>query len=796
MNNGEPRVGVYICHCGTNIAGVIDVEGVADFARKLEGVVLAKDVMYACSEPTQREIKEDIQEEKLNQVVVAACSPKMHEPTFQAVVEEAGLNKYLFEMANIREQDSWVHKKNGAQATEKAKDLVKMAVARALLLAPNQDGQIPIGDKVLVIGGGIAGIQASLDLADGGYQVYLVEKEPTIGGRMAQLDKTFPTLDCSTCILAPKMSEVARNPNIEVIANAEVTQIDGHVGDFTAHINQKARFVTSDCTSCNDCTEVCPVALPDEFNSNLSERKAIYKPFPQAVPSEYVIDFESCLNEENLIACEKCIQACDPKAISFDLPLTNNFRIDIDTIIVATGTDPYDPEELKEYGYGKYDDVISTLDFERIINASGPTNGELIRPSNRKPPKKVSFIQCIGSRNSTGLFEHPYCSGICCMVSIKQAFLIKEKWPETEVEIYYIDIRAAGKGFEELYQKVRKEGVHFIKGIPAEIREEDGKLRLTGENILMGEMYDNQTDLVILSVGLEARESSLDIQKRLNICAVNSDGFFIEKHPKLEPVDTANAGIFIAGTAESPKDIRESSTQGKAAASRASRLMKQEFIKIEALTAVVDEDLCSGCEVCVSVCPYDAIEMRDGRASVIDAACQGCGACASSCPTGAITMLHFTDDQILAQVDKALEVDPEKKMIVFACNWCSYEAADLAGSSRSEYPASSRIIRVMCSGRMDPQIILRAFQKGAGGVLLSGCHPGDCHYLDSNYRAWARHRLLRKYLKSMGIDERRFELGWFSAGEAKEMVEKLYQMDEVIQKLSKRDIRRTVNAVN
>jgi heterodisulfide reductase subunit A len=762
--DGEPRIGVYICHCGTNIAGVVDVKAVAEFAKGLPGVALAKDMMYACSEATQREIINDIQQERLDRVVVAACSPKMHEPTFRAALERAGLNKYLFEMANIREQDSWVHK-DGGQATEKAKDLVRMAVARARLLIPYKESEIPVGERALVVGGGIAGIQAALDLADSGYKVFLVEKEPFIGGHMAQLDKTFPTLDCSTCILAPKMAEVGRHPNITLLTNAEVEAVSGFVGNFKVKVRQKARFVTPECTACGECVPVCPVAVPDEFNMGLGLRKAIYKSLPQAVPAEYAIDIENCLNKPNLLVCEKCLQACSPKAINFEQPPEKELDLEVDTVIIAIGADPYDPSKSQDYGYGKYENVITTIDFERLISPTGPTLGKILRPSDLGKPKRIAFIQCVGSRISNPELEgNPYCSGICCMVSIKQALLIKEKLPEAEITIYYIDIRAKGKGFEEMYRRARLAGIRFIKGLPAEVLENSDKsLTLVGENILLGELYEHRHDLVILSVGLEARKESEKVQKLFGL-ARSSDGFFAEKHPKLEPVDTATTGIFLAGAAESPKDIRESSIQAKAAASRAARLMKEGKIRIEALSAEVREELCAGCGICESVCPFNAIHV-DGTSHVTEAACQGCGVCAASCPVGAIEMHHFTDAQVLAQVEAALADRPKEKIIVFTCNWCSYAGADMAGTSRLEYDPRVRLIRLMCSGRLNPQFALRAFELGAAGVLITGCHPGECHYQSGNLRALSRYELLKRLLRSLGLQEERLALEWVSAAE-------------------------------
>ncbi len=796
MESEEPRVGVYVCHCGSNIAGVVDVEEVAEFAGGLAGVALAKDLLYACSEASQREIIADIQEQGLNRVVVAACSPKMHEPTFRAALERAGLNKYLFEMANIREQGSWVHK-NGHQATEKAKDLVRMAVARAGLLAAYEDSELPIGENVLIIGGGIAGIQAALDLADSGYQVFLVEKEPTIGGRMAQLDKTFPTLDCSTCILAPKMAEVGRHPHIALFTNAEVVQAEGFIGNLKVTLSQKARFVTKDCTGCDECVPACPVAVPDEFNMGLSLRKAIYKPFPQAVPAEYVIDLENCLNEENLITCERCIEVCEPRAIDFEQPPEREIELDIDTVVVATGTNPYDPSGLRAYGYGRYDNVITTLDFERIIGSTGPTSGKLIRPSDFKEPNRIAFIQCVGSRtNNERLGEHPYCSGICCMVTIKQALLIKEKIPDAQITVYYIDIRAKGQGFEEMYLRARQAGVRFVKGIPGELLEnEDRSLTLAGENILLDRLYEHQADMVVLSVGLEARQESKAVQEKFNI-PQDGDGFFIEKHPKLEPVDTPITGILLAGSAESPKDIRESSIQAKAAASRASRLMREGVIRVEAVKAVVDQELCTGCKLCEKVCPYGAPKLVDRKATITEAACQGCGTCAAECPAGAIAMRHFADRQFLAQIDAALAVDGMKKILVFCCNWCSYAAADLAGTMRLQYPPSARIIRTMCSGRVEEEFVMHAFKRGAGMVLVTGCHEGECHYLRGNLKAKERVATWKRRLERKGVDPRRLELAWFSAGEAAEFAAKLGELDEALAEVTAEEVQRAAEVLS
>ena len=421
-------------------------------------MIVAKDSRYTCSDQGQEEIKNDIKEQKLNRVVVASCSPRLHEPTFRKAVQDAGLNKYLFEMANIREHCSWVHLHDKEAATDKAKDLVKAAVSKVALLEPAIDTEVPILKKAVVIGGGVAGIQAALDLADTGYKVYLIEKEPSIGGRMAQIDKTFPTMDCSICILAPKMSDVGHHPNIELLTNSEVQEVKGYIGNFKVKVLRKPRYVTNDCSACGDCSDACPIAAPNEFDVGLATRKAIYTPFAQAVPSTYIVDRELCLNKEGIMACDKCIQACERQAVDFDMT-PEILELEVGTIIVATGGDVYNPSSLLNYGYTRYPNVITSLEFERLINAGGPSEGKLLRPSDMKIPESVAFIQCVGSRSEKG---NIYCSNVCCMNTIKDSLLIKEHWPDVKIYVFYIDIRAFGKSFEDLYRRAKEEGVIFI----------------------------------------------------------------------------------------------------------------------------------------------------------------------------------------------------------------------------------------------------------------------------------------------------------------------------------------------
>ena len=793
----ELRIGVYVCHCGLNIAGSVDCKAVTEYAKALDDVVVAQDNKYTCSDPGQDEIKQGIKEFNLNRVVVASCTPRLHEPTFRNACAEAGLNPYLFEMANIRDHCSWVHLYDKENATIKAKDLVKMAVARARLLQPQTESEVPVTRKALVIGGGVAGIQAALDLADQDYQVYLVEKEPSIGGKMAQIDKTFPTMDCSICILAPKMSEAGRHPNIKLFTHSLVQEVNGYVGNFQVKVLKKARYVDeNECTACGDCTEVCPVTRPNEFDIGLKTRKAIYTPFAQAVPSSYIINMDDCLGYIP-IACNKCVEKCEKNAIDFDMQ-DEIVELDIGTIVVATGFDVYDPTEYIEYGYRKYLNVITSMEFERLINAGGPSGGHLIRPSDKEIPKTVAFIQCVGSRNEKR--GNPYCSNVCCMNTIKDALLIKEHWPDTEIKIFYLDIRAYGKGFEDLYKRSRKAGVKYIRGLPSEIKEnpKNQNLVVIGENTNTGRIENHKVDMAILSVGIQPTKDS-DVIQRLLTLSKTSDGFFMESHPKLKPVDAPTQGIFFAGCAEGPKDIKDSVTQASAAASRAGILMKAGKIKVEAITAVIDKELCNICGRCAMVCPYNAITIDIKNkipAETIEAACAGCGTCGAECPQGAISMLHFTDRQIYAQIDAATEEDADKKIVAFCCNWCSYAGADFAGVSRIQYPPNVRIIRTMCSGRISEDFILHAFSRGTAAVLVAGCHLNDCHYIDANYQTKKRVERLWRKLEKKGINKERLQLAWISAAEGEKFARTIRNMKELIDTVGKEEIENTVEVLS
>jgi len=789
-SSGPSKVGVYVCHCGLNIAGTLDCEALAKYSSTLPDVQVARDNRYMCADPGQALIKKDIKELGLNRVIVAACSPRMHEPTFRKCVAEAGLNPYLFEMANIREHCSWCHPHAGEAANEKAKDLIASAVAKARLLQPLTEIEVPVEQSALVIGGGVSGIQAALDLSDMGFNVHLVEREPSIGGRMAQLDKTFPTLDCSICILGPLMVDVSRRENVKLLAYSEVDRVDGYVGNFQVRVVRRPQYVDpSKCNACGECAKVCPVDVPNEFEAGLSWRKAIYTPFPQAVPASYVLDDRDCLGLVPL-ACSKCREACDKsgaQAINYDArPDIVEFKVG--TIIVATGYDLLDASAVKEYGYGVYPNVMTCLELERMINAAGPTGGRVIRPLDGKTPKRVAFIQCVGSRDERW---RAYCSGFCCMYTIKNAVLLKDHYPDMEITIFYIDMRTNFKGYEEFYRRAREMGIAFIRGKPAEVSEDPntGNPVIFSENQMTGRAMSLEADMVVLSQSAVPRVGMDKLARTLNV-TTDGSGFLLEAHPKLKPIDTSTSGIFISGSAQGPKDIPFSVAQGSAAASRAARILSKDKWLIEPIVSVISPDLCirgrdpkSACQICATRCSFQAITLEPGHAAVVNPAkCHGCGTCVADCPHNAITQMHFTDEQIMSQIRELLRNEPEKKILAFLCNWCSYAGADLAGTSRFEYPPNVRTVRVMCSGRIDKDFVMAAFGTGAGMVLVSGCRltdmGSDCHYISGNVWAKKRVETLRRVLEGAGISGERLKLEWISAAEGQKFAELVGDLDK------------------
>jgi heterodisulfide reductase subunit A len=639
------KIGVYICHCGINIAATVDIEKVTAFARTLPHVAIARNYQYMCSDPGQELIKSDIKNQGLDRIVVAACSPRMHEPTYRNACRSVGLNPYFFEMANIREQCSWVHP-DKEQGTEKAMDLIASAVAKVSLHEPLEENEVGVTPAVLVIGGGIAGIQASLDIANSGFEVFLVEKSPSPGGHLAQLDRTFPNLEETSATLLPKLKEIKNHPLIHLLTQSEVEGVEGFVGNFKVRIKHDPRYVNPEkCTCCKKCEGVCPVRVPNEFNMGLDQRPAIYLPFPHAVPRCYTIDSKNCLYLQ-MGECGKCREVCPEGAVQFE-EVGMEFEANVGTIIVATGYDPFDPKLKPELGYGVYKNVITGLEFERLISPDGPTQGKL--QFNGKEPKNIVFIQCVGSRDKT--VNNEYCSRVCCMFTAKQAHLVKDLIPDARVTICYIDVRAFGKGYEQFYEAVQKKGIFYRKGVPSEIYQKNGKLIVKADDELLGELYQEEADLVVLATGLTQRRDADRLRSLLKL-SLSPDRFYLEAHPKLRPLDTATDGIFLAGTCQGPKDISDTISQAHGTASRATIPLFAGRVRIEPITAYVDVLMCAGCGLCEQVCEYRALKMDPYRKvmTVNEVLCKGCGACNATCPSSAITLRHFKTEQIIAQI--------------------------------------------------------------------------------------------------------------------------------------------------
>ena len=658
------RIGVFVCWCGSNIAGTVDVKAVAEALKNEPGVVFSTDYQYMCSQAGQDMIKAAVKEHRLTGIVVCSCSPRMHEATFRKTAAAAGLNSYMVEIANIREQCSWVHK-DMQTGTEKAIILAKAAVAKVNLNAPLTPGESPVTKRALVIGGGIAGIQTALDIADAGFEVDIVEKQPTIGGKMAQLDKTFPTLDCAACILTPKMVDVAQHEKIRIFSFSEVTEVKGFVGNFNVKIKKKARYVKEDvCTGCGACVEKCPQKkVPNEFNLGMDNRHAVYIPFAQAVPKVATIDPNACMMLKNG-KCGLCARVCAAGAIDYtqkDEFIEEKYG----AIVVATGFNPISMDKFDEFAYNQSKDVITSLEFERLTNAAGPTAGKLLRPSDGKHPHTIVFVQCVGSRCASCAEKgKEYCSKICCMYTAKHAMLVRDKYPDTDVYVFYIDVRTPGKNFDEFYRRAVEEyGVHYVKGMVGKVTPDGDVLRVQASDLIENKQLHIDADLVVLAAAIEPDKSARPLATMLT-ASMDTNDFFTEAHPKLRPVESPTAGVFLSGACQGPKDIPETVSQAGAAASKVIGLLAKDKLLGNPCVAGANELMCNGCSSCERVCPYGAITYADKEfrmpdrttkirrvAQVNPAVCQGCGACTVTCPSGAMDLKGFTNSQIMAEVD-------------------------------------------------------------------------------------------------------------------------------------------------
>lgn len=778
----EIRIGLYICHCGLNIAGVINPETLVARSRNLPGVAVCRHHLYTCSEAGQREILDDIPEFALNRIVIAACSPKLHEVTFRRLLIEAGVNPYLLEIANIREHCSWVHSQEPEVAEAKALELIRMGVAKARLARPLTERTVPLHRAALVIGGGPAGLRAALDIANAGFPVTLVERQPILGGMANYLHRTFPHGQSAISVVNPMMAAVMLHPDIRVLTESEVTAVSGHLGNYQVTVRQTLPRVGEACNRCGLCTEVCPVQVPDEGQQGLSPRKAIYLPSPRAFPARFVVDLEHCNH------CGFCIPACPQQAINLEAGETKHwFRVG--SMVVATGFQPFDPCGSRYESWAALPHVITSVTLERLLSPDGPTQGRLTDVIYRSPngshtePLDIAFILCVGSREEEG---NRYCSRVCCPTALKQALELKSRLPQARIRLYCRDIRTTKKDWEALYAQAREAGILFIRGLVENIKTgPEGRLIIQAQNELFQAPSEDQVDLVVLAVGMVPGQGA-PLREVLKL-PVGNDGFFLEAHPKLRPLETVLDGIYLAGACQGPKDLSESITQASGAAAKILSLFAHETITLDAIVCEVDPDICIGCERCYQECPFQAIELvgkeKKKKARVIAAACKGCGVCAGTCPSGAVIAHGFTDEMIMAQIEEALAENPEKKIIAFCCNWCAYAGADFAGVSRLQYPPSVRIIRTMCAGRVHPKFILRALAMGAGQVLVSGCHPpGDCHYVSGNLRAQARIEKLKKKLAKKGLDPDKVRLEWISATEGKSFQRVIQEMTTALEK--------------
>jgi heterodisulfide reductase subunit A len=766
----ELRIGVFVCLCGGDISKTLNVKVLKQHALQLQNVTVAELHPSLCLEDGQQLIREAIVRHGLDRVVVVGCSRKVYESTFRQCLQEAGLNAYLLEIVNIREHCAWVHLEDKPGATEKAKQLIAAGVEAVKASQPVETREFPMEESALVLGGGIAGMEAALDLADQGFNVYLVERSPSLGGNMAKLDKTFPTNDCAICIEGPKMAEVTRNPNIQLLTYSEIQKISGTVGQFNVEIVKKPRYVdVSKCTACGTCAEKCPVKVSSEWDEWMGLRKAIYVPFSQALPRKYVMDSDNCLYFQKGV-CRICEKFCPSKAIDFSQK-PETIQLKVGTVIFATGFQEYKPKELQKYGYGKYKNVITQLELARLLDSTGPTGGKLLRQSDGKKPKKIVMLQCVGSREEE---THPYCSRYCCMAAVKNALLVKiEQDPDIEVWICYKDLRAAGKGFEEYCGRVEKNyGVNLLRAEVAGVKENEKTKSLT---VSLREVEAKgptklESDLVVLSTAIIPSQGVAELAEKAGV-EIGRDGFVEELDAKSRLTETNIDGIFACGCATGPKDIPESVVDAAAAAMKAGERMRMGRARRDLTIAVIDGERCGNCGICRDVCPSHAIEITEQGPIVNELLCKGCGICIGACPANVIDLNQWSSTKLLAEVkailshQKLREDDhlDSKPLLVFACDECAYATVDAAGIKRMQYPSNVYVIRVPCVGIVSLGLLLETLQLGVEGILLLGCLKDRCQYLEGGYMTERKLTMFRQILREFGVDASRIGVEYASA---------------------------------